>query len=249
MPRFAPAPLPGPTEAPSGFTLLELVISLTITTMVVLVVYSAFSLGVRVWERQGQDTEAVRRDEIMFRLLDRDFAEQAPYVMHLDGASLSLTAGGPTAFFYVTRNGFGALRREDKALFFTCLFVAEDDENGLGLYLYKIPEPSPDFVREIRSFVGMLAAMRSTYAPPVSIRQKAVRLAGGFKQLSFSYAADGVVLFAGSEQDVLQRNQPDAPLKLDDWTGIDLPGQVQLLYERADEDEVGLLFLPGLGKV
>ena len=139
MTSFAPASLPHRTEASSGFTLLELIISLTITAMVVVVVYSAFSLGVRVWERQGQESDAVKRDEIMFRLLDRDVADMAPYVMLLDGASLSLTAGGPTAFFYVTRNGFGALRRQDRALFFTCLFVAEDDDKDLALYLYKVP--------------------------------------------------------------------------------------------------------------
>lgn len=239
-------------ERSPGFTLLELIISMTITAMVVLVVYSAFSMGVRVWERQDQGNEELRREEIMLRLLDHDFAAQVPYNTLWEANALSFAVGGPKTLFYVTRNGFGALRRQGKALFFTCLFVDRDENDANALYLYKVPEPSPDLLREIRGFLGMSTAMRAAYVPPDRIRQDAVLIADGFERLLFSFSADFFEPFAGSPEEVIRQRMitaSDDSLDLEEWIEEGLPGQVQLFYQGQDEDDVRLLFLPGRGRV
>lgn len=239
-------------KAVSGFTLLELIISLTITTLVVLVIYTAFSMGVRVWERQGRISEEPRRAEVMLRLLDRDFAELTTYTTLWEGQSLSFFAGGPRTMFYVTRNGFGALRRQDKALFFTCLYVDADENDALGLYVYKVPEPGPELLREVRGFLAMNPTMRSMYTPAGFIQEKAVRIADGFSILEFSFTKDRFLPFAGPPDDVPRQQLLSATgsaLDLEEWVESGLPGQIQLLIERDDDDEAAVLLLPGRGRV
>ncbi len=245
---------PSATASPCpGFTLLELVISLTITAMVAVLIYAAFAMGLRVWERQGRDTDVVRREESMLRLLEWDFAGMAPYTTLWEGAPLSFFAGGARTLFYVTRNGFGALRRQDKALFFTCLFVDQglEDSERLGLYLYKVPEPQPELLREMRGFQSSSEAMRAAYVPPEALRTHAVRIAEGFSALDFSFASDTVDPFAGPPGDRIGTRMSDAledSLELEEWLQKDWPGQVQLQYAREDAEPVRLLLLPGKGR-
>ena len=76
-----------------------------------------------------------------------------------------------------------------------------------------------------------------------------MRIAGGFTNLSFSFSSEEFEIFAGSEPEALHRNLTEDSLEREDWTEIGLPERVQLLFERADEDEVLLILLPGWGKV
>jgi len=244
-----------PSTAPSpcsGFTLLELIIALTITTMVAVVIYAAFALGVRVWERQGSDTGEIRREEAMLRLLERDFADMAPYTTLWEGAFLNFFAGGPKTLFYVTRNGFGALRRQDKALFFGCLFVDQglEDPEQMGVYLYKVPEPQPELMREARRFQTSSEAARAAYVPPEDLQSQAVCIAEGFEVLDFSFAADTVDPFAGPPKDrpgTQALHEPEERLELETWVRQEWPGQVQLQYGRAGREPLRLLLMPGRG--
>ncbi|WP_158269754.1 type II secretion system protein J [Desulfonatronum sp. SC1] len=244
-----------PSTAPSpchGFTLLELIIALTITAMVVVVIYASFALGVRVWERQGSDTEEVRREEAMLRLLERDFAGMAPYTTLWEGASLAFFAGGAKTLFYVTRNGFGALRRQDKALFFVCLFVDQGlkDPEQMGVYLYKVPEPQPGLLREVRRFQASSEAARAVYLPPEALRHQAVRIAEGFDVLDFSFAADTVDPFAGPPGDrpgTQALREPENALELEAWVSKEWPQQVQMLFSREGDEPLRLLLVPGRG--
>lgn len=250
MTSSAPEPSrPSPASRPGGFTLLELVVSLTITTMVTLVIYSAFALGTRVWERQGQEDQDLRREEVMLRLLDQDVAGMTAYNTRWEGADLSFFAGSPTVLFYVTGNGFGALRRQDKALFFSCLFVGQDENGQEGLFLYKIPEPGPDLVREVRGFLGASSAGRAVYGVPEPIRRQAVRIADGYANLSFSYSGDRLVPFGGPPQDAMERSltADEDDLDQEKWTTIGLPGQIQLRYGRDQAEPSRVLLIPGLG--
>jgi len=65
--------------AETGFTLFELMISLTIISMIVLVLYYSFSLGVRIWQQGDNEENVLKRHEVFRRLLKRDFRHAARY--------------------------------------------------------------------------------------------------------------------------------------------------------------------------
>ncbi len=57
-----------------GFTLLELLISLTILSVIVVIVFSGFRLGIRAWEKGEQDLEVRQQYRIVLNLLRRQIA-------------------------------------------------------------------------------------------------------------------------------------------------------------------------------
>jgi len=237
-------------NARSGFTLLELIISLTIITMVVLVIYAAFAMGVRVWERQGQDTEEVRREEIMLRMLHDDFAAMAAYSTRLDGVDLSFLSGGGQTVFYATRNGFGAGRRGDKALFFACLFVHQElAGDGYSLYLLKYPEPNIRLLEALRDFMTAGEPARERYVPADDLRQEAVRIAGGFEQAGFTFSSIAYDPLAGQPEDAPAEQmitQDEGRLELEQWAEQGVPSQVQFSYAWPDQDLVHVYLVPNV---
>lgn len=63
----------------NGFTLLEIVISMLIISMLVLIVYFVFAVGVNVWRDQEKGTEPVARKEILLRLFKADLSQLVEY--------------------------------------------------------------------------------------------------------------------------------------------------------------------------
>lgn len=57
-----------------GFTLLELLISLTIMGLIVVVVFGAFRVGIRAWEKGEKDVETHQRQRIVLNLIKRQLA-------------------------------------------------------------------------------------------------------------------------------------------------------------------------------
>lgn len=57
-----------------GFTLLELLISMTILSLITLLVLGAFRMGIRAWERGERDIDAHQRERIVLDLITRQIA-------------------------------------------------------------------------------------------------------------------------------------------------------------------------------
>ena len=57
-----------------GFTLLELVISLTIVTVIVVIVFGALRIGIRAWEKGERDVDIRQRQRIVLDLIKRQLA-------------------------------------------------------------------------------------------------------------------------------------------------------------------------------
>ena len=57
-----------------GFTLLELLISLTIVAVIVVIVFGALRTGIRAWEKGEKDVEARQRQRIVLDLIKRQLA-------------------------------------------------------------------------------------------------------------------------------------------------------------------------------
>jgi len=58
----------------NGFTLLELMISLTIVSLIVLIVFGAFRIGIRAWEKGERDLESQQRLRTVLGLIKRQLS-------------------------------------------------------------------------------------------------------------------------------------------------------------------------------
>lgn len=61
-------------NANKGFTLLELLISLSILGVIVVIIFGAFRIGVRAWEKGEKDVESRQRQRIVLDLIKRQLA-------------------------------------------------------------------------------------------------------------------------------------------------------------------------------
>ena len=58
----------------SGFTLLELVIALTIVTVIVVIIFGALRIGIRAWEKGEKDVDIRQRQRIVLDLIKHQLA-------------------------------------------------------------------------------------------------------------------------------------------------------------------------------
>lgn len=102
------APAGNRTQRPSlragagGFTLLELILSLTILGLILVVVFGSFRVGVRAWEKGEAEVDFRQRERIVLELLKRQLAcavfkkrkqgeeEGLPYTFDMAGDGTSL---------------------------------------------------------------------------------------------------------------------------------------------------------------
>jgi len=57
-----------------GFTLLELMIALTITAVIVVIIFGALRIGIRAWEKGEKDVDIRQRQRIVLDLIKRQMA-------------------------------------------------------------------------------------------------------------------------------------------------------------------------------
>ncbi len=212
----------------SGFTLLEMLISLTMLSLVVLTVYMTFSLGVDVWQRMEEEESAERRQALAVRLLQEDFAQIRPYTWAGDEGQVRFFAGGPQSVFYVTTNGLGSRERQGKALFFTCLFVRSEDE-ALALHIYKTALPRPDLLEAVQDFRASGDTQRENYEPPSFVRENSVLVLSNLQEAGFAYQDQAYPVFSGVKVDIegdWSQEMDSQVLAETEWVGDNLPGQI-----------------------
>ena len=187
-----------------GFTLLEVVLAITIMSMIVATLYMALSQASRTWESQDRETDEAKRLAIVTDLLSLEFESLRPYnFLHEKGGG-NFYAVSPSAMFYATTQGFGAQRRARGRLYFACLFLAapdsvppeilpwdEDEERseGLALFLCKSDRPAPWLLEELIAFRDMDEASREAYLPGLDMLERSVYLLGGLQEARFSASA------------------------------------------------------------
>jgi len=90
---------------PSGFTLLELMISLTIVGLILVIVFSSLRIGARAWEKGEKDVEMRQRERIVLDLVKRQIAstfvrvvkdkDEQPFFLKGDGESMEFISRIP----------------------------------------------------------------------------------------------------------------------------------------------------------
>ena len=84
---------------PSGFTLLELLISLTIIGVILVIIFGALRIGTRAWEKGEANVEAQQREKVVLALIKRQISsfclreiehkDKKPYLFKGDERSMS----------------------------------------------------------------------------------------------------------------------------------------------------------------
>lgn len=211
-----------------------MIISLTIVSMVVILIYYAFSIGVQTWNRQDKKNQTSKRKEIIYRLIKNDFREISPYTLQWEKGKISFFAGGPQSIFYVTQHGLGASSREEKGLFFACLYLDKCPDGSIGLFLYKTPYPGPDLIQELSDFQTMTEQGRQTFLPSENIRRKGLLILKDLKDISFTYTKKEFKPFSGlNEKAIVSKSDEEDEEKnmFSDWVRKELPEQIRFKYE------------------
>ncbi len=224
----------------SGFTLLELIISMTIISMVVLVLYFAFSIGARSWNDDSLRAEKDIRLEAVLRLVEDDLQNVVPYDMNWERGRLSVFTGGPGTVFYVTGNGTGAFAGAGAGLFFSILYVDTCPETTEDcLLLYKSSRPSPEFVRAVYNFKSSSEIQREHFAPGMEIANKSLLILEGVEGFNISYSMEKFIPFAGAGHEAPEsRMSRDGALPDKFWVAQETPGQVRVAFGFEDRDFV-----------
>jgi general secretion pathway protein J len=101
-----------------GFTLLELIIALTILTMVTVIIGSGLRISVRAWDKGEAETGETQRLRILSGMISQQIKSAYPYKVELDNEEVVLFEG-----------------KEDSLLFATAL--ADDSTGGMKWVRYE----------------------------------------------------------------------------------------------------------------
>ncbi len=86
----------------SGFTLLELIVSMAILSMIAVIIGSGFRLGLKAWERGGQETEAVQTMRVLSGLVFQQLKSAYPYKAKIDDEDVVIFKGEEDSMIFVT---------------------------------------------------------------------------------------------------------------------------------------------------
>lgn len=225
-------------RAQQGFTLLEVVVSITILAMVVTCLYMAMSTAAKLWTRQESGVTMFQRKALLARLLTADFADIRRYTTNWERGQDFFFAGGPRALFYVTSNGLGAYNRREDSLYFSCLFFTPNkkDPNLQDLRLYKTALPENALQEDLHEFAvstdedvqGLVGL-----AEGGKLFSRSHLLLPGAREPEFSYDANDQDL--NPEQDETVEVKERSPLSSESWRNQNFPKRIRLECELGDE--------------
>jgi general secretion pathway protein J len=92
----------GKTPDPSGFTLLELIISFTILGLILLIIGSSLRLGINAWDRGERIVDESQRARVLWERLSQDIRSTYPYQIGKDGGKRIIFEGRSDFLNFVT---------------------------------------------------------------------------------------------------------------------------------------------------
>lgn len=89
-------------SCPRGFTLLELMISITLLGLIAVIIGSGFRLGINAWEKGEDEAEAVQTMRVLSGLLFQQLKSSHPYKMKIDDEEVVVFKGDDDSMIFVT---------------------------------------------------------------------------------------------------------------------------------------------------
>ncbi|MCF8129971.1 MAG: prepilin-type N-terminal cleavage/methylation domain-containing protein [Deltaproteobacteria bacterium] len=152
----------------SGFTLLELMLSLAIMGVVLLIIFGALRIGTQAWEKGEKDVDVQQRQRAVFDLIQKQVASACLYQIETGNGTFYFK-GSETKIQFVSRSPIAPGSRTGIVYVNYAVSKGNADEK-MGLMLY---ERDMIFMKE--EDFGDDAAKNS------------LRLISGFENLRFEY--------------------------------------------------------------
>jgi hypothetical protein len=222
---------------------------MTIMALVVTVLYSAFSTGVRVWTDQDNAMAVVQERFIVSRQLGRDFERLRPYNFSWEKGEDFFFAGDRSTLFYATANGFAAQDRDKGEIFFACAFLERDEENAtLDLRIFKTAYPKRFLIQALEDFQVRAEEQDNDpgFTVPEDIRKQSIVLLHGLDEAGFVINFPDRVLLEEEnatrtlddvEQENATRIQELEDLEDDPWKRGELPASIQLTFTQKEKSQ------------
>ena len=96
-----------------GFTLLEILIAMTILSLIAVIIGASLRLGIRAWERGEADIEGSQNIRFFVERLSQQIKSAYPYQMQIDGEKAIAFQGKSDSIFFVAssvRDNEGGLK-------------------------------------------------------------------------------------------------------------------------------------------
>ena len=220
-----------------GFTLIEMVIAMTILALVVTVLYLAFSTAGRIWSRQQIKSGRGEHEAALARLLSDDLQNLVPYSFSWERGQGFFFALGPRALFYATTSGYGARQRSAEGLYFACCYLQESEEKeGFALYLAKEMGPKNFLIEALWDFIQ--GPEKSLVVNEV-LSEASLLILDGLTEASFAVVGDPEKLNLPEgeieEGALLERGVTR------NWSRKTLPENILFRYENSDSVKRNLL--------
>ena len=88
----------------TGFTLVEVLVALTILSMVLSIIFAAMSLGIRSWEKGSSIEETAQDLRALSMRLSNEIGSMYPYIIYINGAKTYVFQGERERLGFVTTN-------------------------------------------------------------------------------------------------------------------------------------------------
>lgn len=198
-----------------GFTLLEMMIALTLLGVLLILVYSSLNLGIRAWDSGDRRVAEASHQRIVQGFLRRELGQVFPVRWRGIPESKIAFEGSKQEIRFVTSLNLGASAKEG-GLQWAHLYLAEESRNGQrGHTLFLRREP---FDLQAKDWSGLDDA-------------KPTRLIEGIKEMEISYF--------GAENDVAD------PKWTNEWSNpLRVPRSIRLVFKSDSGREIPDLLVP-----
>jgi general secretion pathway protein J len=86
----------------SGFTLVELIVAITILSLVTLIIGNGFRLGMDAWSKGEAEAGATQRFRVLSGLMSQQLASAYPYTVEVEDEKVALFNGESDSVLFVT---------------------------------------------------------------------------------------------------------------------------------------------------
>lgn len=152
----------------SGFTLLELILSLTILGVVLLLIFGALRIGTRAWEKGEKDVEVQQRQRAVLDLMQKQIASACLYKIKTDDDAFYFK-GSEIELQFVSRSP-----------------IAPGSRSGIVYVKYSIQEGSRGEKMSLMLYErDMIFMKEEDFGSDAT--ENSLRLISGFQNLQFEY--------------------------------------------------------------
>lgn len=195
-----------------GFTLLELLISLTIMAVISVIMFGGLHVGVRAWEKGEKDIDRSQRERSVLTILNRQIASTAfspggtaqprPLFVKGDGSSLELVSHMP---------------------------LHPADRFGSVYTHYRVTAGDGDTGKILSAFERNVVFLKGKLAPEEQPDEDFMELLKGFEEIAFEYLRKDPLSQETSWQDAWDPEREQGVLRAVRISYTSRPGEVPLV--------------------